>query len=185
VSTRLETARLVIRTFEPRDAGAWLAMFHDPEVRRFLPGPALLLQGQPRLPAPPRHPGGHPGQGRPEEQPPRPRPPRRPPARLRRHWLPRAQHRGTLLCQAQAVPRRGHPLRQAGTHLPGHPRRRIDQDLAPRPAMTYKTGLTRAGWPAGQVCCGVGGHGGGVSYPQRRRGAPPGSRAGPSPPPRC
>jgi RimJ/RimL family protein N-acetyltransferase len=37
VSTRLETARLVIRTFEARDAGAWLAMATDPEVTRFLP----------------------------------------------------------------------------------------------------------------------------------------------------
>jgi RimJ/RimL family protein N-acetyltransferase len=38
VSTRLETARLVIRTFEASDADAWLAMIADPEVRRFLPG---------------------------------------------------------------------------------------------------------------------------------------------------
>jgi [ribosomal protein S5]-alanine N-acetyltransferase len=37
VSTRLETARLVIRTFEPRDAEAWVAMVNDPEVVRFLP----------------------------------------------------------------------------------------------------------------------------------------------------
>src|SRR5580693_1102228 len=37
MSTRLETARLVIRTIEPRDAQAWLAMLADPEVRRFLP----------------------------------------------------------------------------------------------------------------------------------------------------
>jgi RimJ/RimL family protein N-acetyltransferase len=37
MSTRLETARLVIRTFEPRDAGAWIAMVNDPEVNRFLP----------------------------------------------------------------------------------------------------------------------------------------------------
>lgn len=37
VSTRLETARLVIRTFEARDAGPWLAMVSDPEVTRFLP----------------------------------------------------------------------------------------------------------------------------------------------------
>jgi RimJ/RimL family protein N-acetyltransferase len=38
VSTRLETSRLVVRTFEPGDAEAWLAMLADPEVRRFLPG---------------------------------------------------------------------------------------------------------------------------------------------------
>jgi RimJ/RimL family protein N-acetyltransferase len=45
VSTRLETARLVIRTFEPRDAGPWLAMVTDPEVRRFLPaGPAPTME---------------------------------------------------------------------------------------------------------------------------------------------
>jgi len=45
VSTRLETARLVIPTFEPYDANAWIAMFDDPEVRRFLPpGPAPTMQ---------------------------------------------------------------------------------------------------------------------------------------------
>ena len=44
MSTRLETARLVIRTFEPHDAAAWVAMFDDPEVRRFLPGPAPTMQ---------------------------------------------------------------------------------------------------------------------------------------------
>src|SRR5271166_2555389 len=40
MSTRLETALLVIRTFEPGDGEAWLAMLADPEVRRYLPGPA-------------------------------------------------------------------------------------------------------------------------------------------------
>jgi RimJ/RimL family protein N-acetyltransferase len=40
VSTRLETGRLVIRTFGASDADAWVAMFSDPEVTRFLPGPA-------------------------------------------------------------------------------------------------------------------------------------------------
>jgi ribosomal-protein-alanine N-acetyltransferase len=34
---RIETSRLVIRAFEPRDAGAWIAMVNDPEVNRFLP----------------------------------------------------------------------------------------------------------------------------------------------------
>ncbi len=34
MSTRLETALLVIRTFEPGDGEAWLAMLADPEVRR-------------------------------------------------------------------------------------------------------------------------------------------------------
>src|SRR5437899_2883007 len=37
VSVRLQTARLVIRPFEQGDADAWIAMFSDPEVRRFLP----------------------------------------------------------------------------------------------------------------------------------------------------
>ena len=37
MSTRLETARLVIRTFQGRDADPWLAMVNDPEVIRFLP----------------------------------------------------------------------------------------------------------------------------------------------------
>jgi ribosomal-protein-alanine N-acetyltransferase len=37
VSTRLETARLVLRTCEPRDAEDWHALVSDPEVRRFLP----------------------------------------------------------------------------------------------------------------------------------------------------
>jgi ribosomal-protein-alanine N-acetyltransferase len=35
--TRLETQRLIIRTFEPRDSEAWVALVNDPEVRRFLP----------------------------------------------------------------------------------------------------------------------------------------------------
>lgn len=35
--TRLETLRLVIRTFEAGDADSWIALFSDPEVRRFLP----------------------------------------------------------------------------------------------------------------------------------------------------
>jgi RimJ/RimL family protein N-acetyltransferase len=35
--TRLETARLVVRTFQARDADAWVAMFSDPEVTRYLP----------------------------------------------------------------------------------------------------------------------------------------------------
>jgi RimJ/RimL family protein N-acetyltransferase len=37
VSTWIETPRLVIRTLEPGDAGAWIAMVNDPEVKRFLP----------------------------------------------------------------------------------------------------------------------------------------------------
>jgi [ribosomal protein S5]-alanine N-acetyltransferase len=45
VSTRLQTARLLIRTFEDRDADAWLAMLSDPEVVRFLPlGPAPTIE---------------------------------------------------------------------------------------------------------------------------------------------
>jgi RimJ/RimL family protein N-acetyltransferase len=37
LTTRIETDRLVIRTFEPRDAEPWLEIVGDPEVRRFLP----------------------------------------------------------------------------------------------------------------------------------------------------
>jgi [ribosomal protein S5]-alanine N-acetyltransferase len=33
----IETPRLVIRTFESRDAGPWIAMVNDPEVNRYLP----------------------------------------------------------------------------------------------------------------------------------------------------
>jgi RimJ/RimL family protein N-acetyltransferase len=33
----LETARLVIRSFEPGDGEAWVAILNDPLVRRFLP----------------------------------------------------------------------------------------------------------------------------------------------------
>jgi RimJ/RimL family protein N-acetyltransferase len=32
---RIETGRLVIRTFEPRDSDAWITMFNDPEVSRY------------------------------------------------------------------------------------------------------------------------------------------------------
>ena len=41
MSLRIQTARLVIRTFEQRDAEPWIAMVTDPDVRRFLP-PAPL-----------------------------------------------------------------------------------------------------------------------------------------------
>jgi [ribosomal protein S5]-alanine N-acetyltransferase len=34
---RLETSRLIIRSFEPSDAEGLLAVFGDPEVRRYLP----------------------------------------------------------------------------------------------------------------------------------------------------
>jgi [ribosomal protein S5]-alanine N-acetyltransferase len=50
VSTRLETARLVIRTFEARDADQWLAMVTDPAVRQFLPpGPELTAEDSQRI----------------------------------------------------------------------------------------------------------------------------------------
>jgi len=42
---RLETARLVIRSFEPSDADAWLAMVHEPDFNRYLPpGPDPTLE---------------------------------------------------------------------------------------------------------------------------------------------
>ncbi len=45
VGLRLETARLVIRTFDHGDADAWIAMLSDPEVRRFLPlGPVATTE---------------------------------------------------------------------------------------------------------------------------------------------
>lgn len=34
MSTWIETPRLVIRTFEPRDAEAWIALVNDPAVTR-------------------------------------------------------------------------------------------------------------------------------------------------------
>ena len=37
MSTRIETARLVIRTLEARDADPWIALVNDPEVVRFVP----------------------------------------------------------------------------------------------------------------------------------------------------
>ena len=37
---QVETKRLVVRTFEARDGDAWVAMFSDPEITRFLPGAA-------------------------------------------------------------------------------------------------------------------------------------------------
>jgi ribosomal-protein-alanine N-acetyltransferase len=36
MATRLETPRLVLRTYEARDVDAWIAMFTDSEVTRFL-----------------------------------------------------------------------------------------------------------------------------------------------------
>ena len=44
MSTRLQTARLVIRTFEGRDADVWVAMFNDPKVTRFLPRVVATLE---------------------------------------------------------------------------------------------------------------------------------------------
>lgn len=48
---RLETARLVIRTYEPRDAEPYLALVNDPDVSRFTPPspPATLEIFQGRL----------------------------------------------------------------------------------------------------------------------------------------
>jgi RimJ/RimL family protein N-acetyltransferase len=45
MSTRIQTARLVIRTFEARDADPWIALVNDPEVMRFVPpGPAATME---------------------------------------------------------------------------------------------------------------------------------------------
>ena len=41
---RIETARLVIRTYEPRDAESWIAMVNNPKVSRYTPpGPPATL----------------------------------------------------------------------------------------------------------------------------------------------
>jgi ribosomal-protein-alanine N-acetyltransferase len=37
MATLIETRRLLVRTFEARDGDAWVALFSDPEVTRFLP----------------------------------------------------------------------------------------------------------------------------------------------------
>jgi len=45
MSVRLETARLVIRSFDDDDAEAWIGMLSDPVVRRFLgPGPGPTME---------------------------------------------------------------------------------------------------------------------------------------------
>ena len=44
MSTRLETIRLVIRTFEFHNADAWITMFNDPEVTRFLSGATPTME---------------------------------------------------------------------------------------------------------------------------------------------
>lgn len=42
---RIETARLVIRPYEPRDAESWIAMVNNPEVSRYTPpGPPATLE---------------------------------------------------------------------------------------------------------------------------------------------
>lgn len=42
---RIETARLIIRTYEPRDAERWIGLAGDPDVRRFIPsGPPPTLE---------------------------------------------------------------------------------------------------------------------------------------------
>ena len=48
---RFRTVRLIIRTFEHRDADAWIAMVSDPEFLRFLPpgGPAATRESFERL----------------------------------------------------------------------------------------------------------------------------------------
>ena len=75
-----------------------------------------------------------------------------PPALIRRLLVQQTQHRGTLLCQAQAVPRRGH-LRQARADLPGRHRRRLDQHLAlrSRPMIHYALARVLFGADLGQL----------------------------------
>lgn len=54
--------------------------------------------------------------------------------RLRPRPLQGPQHRRTLREQAPPASSRRHPVRQARAYLPGHPRCRLDPDLAPRPS---------------------------------------------------
>jgi len=62
----------------------------------------------------------------------------RPPSTRR---LQTAQHRRTGHRQAPPAPRRGHQIRQTRLRLARHHRRRLHQDLAPRPSpMIYRTG---------------------------------------------
>jgi RimJ/RimL family protein N-acetyltransferase len=51
VGIRLRTERLIIRTFEHRDADAWIAMVSDPQFLRFLPpgGPAATTESFERV----------------------------------------------------------------------------------------------------------------------------------------
>ena len=43
---RLETERLIVRTFEPDDGAPWVALVNDPEVLRYVPpSPAVTLEG--------------------------------------------------------------------------------------------------------------------------------------------
>jgi RimJ/RimL family protein N-acetyltransferase len=52
---RIETQRLVVRSFEVGDGDAWVAMFGDPEVTRFLPGAASPTRDTFRTQLPVRH----------------------------------------------------------------------------------------------------------------------------------
>ncbi len=74
----------------------------------------------------------------------RARPGRRPAARVRPGTIQGAQHRRAVLQQAQAVPRRRDPLRQARLHVPGYRRRRLDPDLAARPGLVIRVGANQA-----------------------------------------
>jgi hypothetical protein len=105
---------------------------------RRTPGAALAdkaysSKAQPCLPTPAQHSSGHPGQGGSEGQPAQAWLGRWPTSGVRSRALQGTQHRRTLRQQAQELPSSGYQIRQARTHLPGHHRRRLDPDLAPRP----------------------------------------------------
>jgi hypothetical protein len=120
------------------------------------PGPGAGGQGlrvprQPRLPAAPRDPVHHPGESRPGPPPEEQRPRWRTPARLRPGRLQGPPCRGMRHRPAQAQPRRGHPLRQAGRPLRGHRLHRRNQRMALTPTFETRPSTTGAGrgcgWP--------------------------------------
>jgi hypothetical protein len=110
-------------------------------------GPAAGRQGlrlsrQPRLPAATRDPVHDPGEGRPGPPPQGQGPPRWPSARLRPRRLQGPPRRGMRHQPAQAQPRRGHPLRQAGRPLRSHRLHRRDRRMALTPTFETRDCLT-------------------------------------------
>lgn len=83
---------------------------------------------------------------------------RRTSTEVRHRGLQGPQHRRARLQQAQGLPRDRPPDRQTRVRLPRHPRRRLDQDLAPRPRRprSVRHGLEPKPSEAGEAGHGVG-----------------------------